>query len=118
MTDMVRLSVIAIAALALLLSACGGRTAASGDAVPVVVSVPVSSEPWIARSIERGARLAVDEINVTAACALTGSDRALELVVLDHGGSPANALAHARQAVRDRAAVLLTDGTGVTSVAA
>ena len=41
------------------LTGCGG----DGDTVPVVVSAPVSTEPWIAASIERGARLAVDEIN-------------------------------------------------------
>ena len=116
MTDMVRLGVIAVAALALL-AACGGRTAASGDAVPVIVSAPVSTEPWIARSIERGARLAVEDVNERGGVRVDGRDRPLELVVLDHGGSPANALAHARQAVRDKAAVLLTDGTGVTSVA-
>jgi branched-chain amino acid transport system substrate-binding protein len=117
MTKMVRLSVIAVAALALLFTACGGRTA-SGDGVPVVISAPVSTEPWIARSIERGAKLAVDEINDDGGVRVDGRDRPLELVVRDHAGSPANALAHARQAVRDRAAVLLTDGTGVTSVAA
>lgn len=117
MTKMVRFSVIAVAALALLLTACGGRTA-SGDGVPVVISAPVSTEPWIARSIERGAKLAVDEVNEGGGVRVDGQDRPLELVVLDHAGSPANALAHARQAVRDRAAVLLTDGTGATSVAA
>ena len=86
--------------------------------MPVVVSAPVSTEPWIARSIERGARLAVDDINERGGVTRRRPDRPLELVVLDHAGSPANALAHARQAVRDKAAVLLTDGTGVTSVAA
>jgi ABC-type branched-subunit amino acid transport system substrate-binding protein len=118
MTGMVRIGVIALAALALL-SACGGRTAANGgDAVPVFVSAPVSTEPWIARSIERGARLAVDDINERGGVRVDGRSRPLRLVVLDHAGSPANALAHARRAVRDKAAVLLTDGTGVTSVAA
>lgn len=116
MTDMVRFSVIAVAAFALLIAACGRRTA-GGEGVPVVVSAPVSTEPWIARSIERGARLAVEEINEDGGVRVDGQDRRLELVVLDHGGSPANALAHARRAVRDKAAVLLTDGTGVTSVA-
>jgi ABC-type branched-subunit amino acid transport system substrate-binding protein len=115
MTDMARWGVIVIAALALLV-ACGGRTA-SGDGVPVIISAPVSTEPWIARSLERGARLAVEDVNERGGVRVGGEERPLELVVLDHAGSPANALAHARQAVRDRAAVLITDGTGVTSVA-
>jgi ABC-type branched-subunit amino acid transport system substrate-binding protein len=116
MPDMARLGVIATAALALLAAACGGRTATS-DAVRVVVSAPVSTQPWIARSIERGAKLAVDDINARGGLPIDGAKRRLEVVVLDHAGSPANALQHARQAVRDHAAVLLTDGTGVTSVA-
>jgi ABC-type branched-subunit amino acid transport system substrate-binding protein len=41
----------------------------------------------------------------------------LKLVVLDNGGSPANALSNAREAVSDGALALLTDGTGAVSVA-
>ena len=51
--------VIAMAAALLAAAGCGG----DGDKVAVVVSVPRSTEPWIARSIENGAKLAVDEIN-------------------------------------------------------
>ena len=43
------------------LTGCGGG--AADDSVPVVVSAPVSTEPWIARSIQQGAQLAVDDIN-------------------------------------------------------
>ena len=38
--------------------------------------------------------------------------------MLDNASSPATALANAREAVERNAAVLLTDGTGATSVAA
>ena len=116
MTNVARIGVIVVLALALL-TACGGRTA-TGDAVPVIISAPVSTEPWIARSMERGTKLAVQDINDRGGVKLGGQNRPLEVIVLDHGSSPANALAHARQAVRDKAAVLLTDGTGVTSMAA
>jgi branched-chain amino acid transport system substrate-binding protein len=94
------------------LSGCG-----SDDAIPVYVSAPVSSEPWIANSIEQGARLAVGDINRKGGLTVDGQKRKLKLVVRDHGGSPANALADARKAVADHAAALLTDGTGATSVA-
>jgi ABC-type branched-subunit amino acid transport system substrate-binding protein len=95
------------------LSGCGG----DGDTVPVVVSAPVSTEPWIARSIERGARLAVDEINADGGVQLKAGKKRLKLVVLDNGSSPASALANAREAVNRHAAALLTDGTGAVSVA-
>jgi ABC-type branched-subunit amino acid transport system substrate-binding protein len=95
------------------LSGCGG----DGDTVPVVVSAPVSTEPWIAKSIQRGAQLAVDEINADGGVALKTGKKQLKLVVLDNGSSPATALANAREAVDKHAAALLTDGTGAVSVA-
>jgi ABC-type branched-subunit amino acid transport system substrate-binding protein len=95
------------------LSGCG-----RDDAIPVVVSAPASTEPWIARSIEQGARLAVQDINARGGVKLGGKARRLKLVVRDNAGSPADALADARKAVGDGAAALLTDGTGAASVAA
>jgi branched-chain amino acid transport system substrate-binding protein len=95
------------------LSGCGG----DGDTVPVVVSAPVSTEPWVAKSIQRGAQLAVDEINADGGVALKAGKKKLKLVVLDNGSSPATALANAREAVDKHAAALLTDGTGAVSVA-
>ena len=101
----------------LALAGCGRAGAgAEGPTVPVVVSAPVSSEPWVARSIEGGARFAVEEINADGGFDLEGGKRKAELVVLDHASSPATALANAREAVRRKAAVLLTDGTGVVGV--
>jgi ABC-type branched-subunit amino acid transport system substrate-binding protein len=100
--------------LVVALPGCGG----DGNAIPVVVSAPVSTEPWVARSIERGARLAVDEINAGGGVQLTGRPKQpLKLVVLDNASSPATALANAREAVSRHAAVLLTDGTGAVSMA-
>jgi ABC-type branched-subunit amino acid transport system substrate-binding protein len=102
--------------VALALTGCG-RSAE--NAVPVVVSAPVSTEPWIASSIEKGARLAVEEINDEGGMVvgLKGERRPLELVVLDNASSPAQALANAREAVSRGAAALLTDGTGANAIA-
>src|SRR3954469_2764591 len=94
------------------LAGCGG----SGDEAPVVVSPPVSTEPWIATSIKNGAQLAVDEINARGGVALKGGPKKLRLEVLDNASSPATALANAREAVSKHAAALLTDGTGATAV--
>jgi len=99
--------------LLMMLAGCGS----DGDTVPVVVSAPKSTEPWIASSIERGAKLAVDEINADGGVQLKAGKKKLELVVLDNASSPATALANAREAVDRHAAALLTDGTGAVSVA-
>ncbi|RKQ93971.1 ABC-type branched-subunit amino acid transport system substrate-binding protein [Solirubrobacter pauli] len=99
--------------LAAVLSACGG----DDDAVPVVVSAPVSTEPWIARSITNGAKLAVDEINAAGGLTLARDERRpLKLVTLDNASSPATALANAREAVDRKAAILITDGTGARAI--
>jgi ABC-type branched-subunit amino acid transport system substrate-binding protein len=110
--------VLARIAVPLLLAACAA-TACGGDAntVAVVVSAPVSSQPWVARSIVNGARLAVDDLNARGGVRMGNAKRKLKLVVLDNGGSPANALADAREAVAKHALALLTDGTGAASVA-
>ena len=105
---------IALSVVVLALCGCGS----DGDRVPVVVSAPESTEPWIAGSIERGARLAVKEINDNGGVLVGDGSKELELVVLDNTSSPATAQANAREAVSRNAAVLLTDGTGATAVAA
>jgi branched-chain amino acid transport system substrate-binding protein len=105
-----------IGLILLLLALCG--CGSDGERVQVVISAPVSTEPWIAGSIERGARLAADEINDNGGVLIGDGSKELELVVLDNASSPATAQANAREAVSRGAAVLLTDGTGATSVAA
>ena len=96
-----------------LLAGCGS----DGDTVPVVVSAPVSSRPWIARSITNGAKLAVADINAKGGVRVGQAKKKLELVVKDNGGSPANALSDARDAVAKHALAILTDGTGAASLA-
>src|SRR3954471_23195879 len=102
--------------LLILLTALAG-CGSSGDSVPIVVSAPRSTEPWIAASIERGARLAVDEVNARGGVRLKTGAKPLELVVLDNASSPATAVSNAREAVDRHAAALLTDGTGAVGVA-
>jgi len=97
----------------LLLAGCG----ADDDTVPVYVSAPVSNQPWIARSITNGAKLAVADINAKGGVRVGQAKKKLKLVVKDNGGSPANALSDARDAVSKHALAFLTDGTGAASVA-
>src|SRR5690242_13305161 len=110
---MKRLGVIA-GLVSLCLAACGSS---GPPRLEVVVSAPVSSQPWIARSIVQGAQLAVDDANARGGVRFGTSKEKLKLVVMDNGGSPANALANARTAVSHHALALLTDGTGAVSVA-
>jgi ABC-type branched-subunit amino acid transport system substrate-binding protein len=104
---------LALALLVTLLSGCGS----DGDTVAVVVSAPVSTRPWIARSIINGAKLAVADINAKGGVGVGHARKKLKLVVKDNGGSPANALSDARDAVAKHALAILTDGTGAASMA-
>ncbi|MEU8276045.1 ABC transporter substrate-binding protein [Microbispora bryophytorum] len=116
---MPRMVTMWLASLLVLVSACagGGSRGTSADEFQVVVSAPMSTEPWIGAFIERGARLAVDELNAHGGVTTPSGARKVRLTVLDNAGSPAKAAANARKAVDDHAAVLLTDGTGAASVA-
>jgi len=100
-------------ALVLLLTACSqGATAPEGEAL-VVVSAPLSAQPWVGRFVERGARLAAEQLNSKDGMA----GRKVRLEVLDNGGSPQQAVAHARQAVARGATGMVIDGVGAVAVA-
>ena len=99
-----------LVALALLASGCSaGAGDGPADEVLVVVSAPLTSQPWIGRFAERGARLAAEELNRKG-----GNVR---VDVLDNGGSPQRAVANARDAVARGAAALVIDGVGAVAVA-
>jgi ABC-type branched-subunit amino acid transport system substrate-binding protein len=108
----------AASALLVLLAACSGGSskpaAGGGSAYTIVVAAPLTSAPWVGRFIQRGAELAVDEINAQG---INGKHPKLKLHVLDDAGSPRTAADDARQAVRDHAAALITDGVGAAAIA-
>jgi ABC-type branched-subunit amino acid transport system substrate-binding protein len=101
--------------LALAAPACssGGAGATNGE-VLVVVSAPLTAQPWIGQFAERGARLAADELNAAGGAA----GRRIVVSVLDNGGSPQRAVANARTAVAGHAAAFIVDGVGAVAVAA
>jgi ABC-type branched-subunit amino acid transport system substrate-binding protein len=81
--------------------------------VVVVVSAPLTAQPWIGRFAERGAQLAARELNAAG-----GADgRKVVISVLDNGGSPQRAVANARTAVAKHALALITDGVGAIATA-
>ena len=95
-----------LASGALALAACGGAApAAEGPSRLVLVSAPVSSAPWIGSAVERGARLAAQQLGD------------VRVEVRDNRGSPQQVVAHAREAVDLGAAAMVTDGVGAVAVA-
>ena len=99
-------------ALLLFLTACGGGSGAAprGDAL-VVVSAPLTAQPWVGEFLQKGAELAATQVNA-------GKGRHLKVKVLDNGGSAQTAAANAREAVDSGAVALITDGVGAKAIAA
>ena len=93
-----------------------GGGGSSGSDIPVVVSAPLSTSPWVAEFVVNGARLAVEELN-REGVRVGGETRRFRLVELDHANNVDRALANARRAVDEDAAALITDGVGAVAVA-
>ena len=119
MTSRARRYAVAFAALTLsVTTACTEPADSDPDGrVRVVVSAPLTRSPWIGGFLENGARLAVEQINAGGGIEVGDERRNVELVVRDHAGSAQTAQSHARDAVRDGAAMLISDGVGALAVA-
>jgi ABC-type branched-subunit amino acid transport system substrate-binding protein len=99
------------AAVLLIVTACNGSGSGSGDDALVVVSAPLTAQPWVGQFLERGAKLAAEQV--------AGQDgRHVRVEVLDNGGSAQTAVANARRAVQEGAVALITDGVGAEAIAA
>jgi ABC-type branched-subunit amino acid transport system substrate-binding protein len=96
---------------------CGGGSAKAGNDVVFVVSAPVSTSPWIARSERNGAELAAAQLNAQGGVEFGGAKHHVTITVLDNAGSPQQVAAHARQAVSVHAAALILDGVGAAAAA-
>ena len=100
-----------ILALATVLPACSGGGGATEDELLVVVSAPLTAEPWVGEFMQRGAELAAAELNSG------GEGPEVRVEVLDNAGSPQRAVANARTAVSRGATALITDGVGAVAIA-
>jgi ABC-type branched-subunit amino acid transport system substrate-binding protein len=97
--------------VALGLVACSNQVQAPKGEALIVVSAPLSAQPWIGGFLKKGAELAAKQVNAT-------SGRHVRIEVLDNGGSAQTAAANARQAVAEHASALITDGVGAKAIAA
>ncbi|MDT4978666.1 MAG: branched-chain amino acid transport system substrate-binding protein [Pseudonocardiales bacterium] len=106
---------LALSLVAVVLSATScqqpSSTLPAGDGPLVVISAPLTTDPWIGRFAERGAQVAVDQLRAAGA-----GQRKIRLQVLDNNASPSTAVANARTAVAEGAGALITDGTGALAV--
>ncbi|MDX6197861.1 MAG: branched-chain amino acid transport system substrate-binding protein [Actinomycetota bacterium] len=107
---------LVLALLVLAAAACsgssGGADGTQGDVV-IVVSAPLTAQPWIGRFAERGAQLAAKELNAAGGAA----GHHVVVDVLNNGGSPQQAVANARTAVAKHALALIIDGVGAIASA-
>ena len=108
---MKRLALIALLAVGVTACGSGGAAATKGEAL-IVVSAPLTAQPWVGRFAERGAQLAARQLNEAGGAA----GRKVVVQVLDNGGSPQRAVANARTAVARGAVALVTDGVGAVAV--
>ena len=106
-----RRGLAAALALAGVLPACSAAGGAAGDELLVVVSAPLTAEPWVGEFMQRGAELAAAELNADE------EGREVRVEVLDNAGSPQRAVANARTAVSRGATALITDGVGAVAIA-
>jgi ABC-type branched-subunit amino acid transport system substrate-binding protein len=94
-----------------------GGSGGNAHDVPIYVSAPVTTAPWVAGFETNGARLAADEMNADGGVEFGGSKHKVVVVVRDNGGSPQRVAADARAAVDAHAAALVIDGVGAAAVA-
>jgi ABC-type branched-subunit amino acid transport system substrate-binding protein len=79
----------------------------------IVVDAPVARAGALAKQIEQGARLAVEEINANGGVRAGPRTVKLEINVLDSGASPQQTAANMGATVRRRAVAVIDEGTGV-----
>src|SRR4051794_10410040 len=98
-------------ALALLASGCGGLKAGTRTIV-VAVDAPFSKSPFIGKTIANGGQLAADQLEAQG-LSVDGHSYRIRILHLDNALSPSQAVSDTRRALREHAAAIVTDGTGV-----
>ncbi len=96
-----------------MLTACGATSKATHrEALTIVVNAPFSRSPYLGRTIENGARLAVGEVNASGV-RIGSKTYDLRVTTMDTALSPARAVANMRRAVSAHAIAVVDEGTGI-----
>jgi branched-chain amino acid transport system substrate-binding protein len=106
-------SIVALLAAVAVVSACGGSHAKKEATLTIAIDAPFSRTPYIGETIEHGVELAVADVNARGGIATGSTVYRLRIVRLDNALSPRQAVQNTRRALRDDAAAIVTDGTGV-----
>ena len=100
--------------VAFLLAGCSSSSPPSSSSeLLIVVNAPFSVSPYVGQTIERGVRLAVDQINAKGGIDTGAGRYRLRVQSLDNGLSPTRALANIRKAAAEGAVAVVDEGTGI-----
>jgi branched-chain amino acid transport system substrate-binding protein len=108
-----RATATVLVALSLVAAGCGHSSSAAKErTILIVVDAPFSQSPYIGNTIGNGAQLAADQLNAQG-ISVGGAHYRVRILRLDNALSPSRAVADTRRALREHAAAIVTDGTGV-----
>lgn len=102
------------------LAGCGGTGGGSsehGGAVSIALVLPVTADPYVARSLEGGAQLAVHELSARGGVEVNGSRHQVGLRTYDDALDPQRTRDAVQTAIRDGAVGIITDGAAVALAA-
>jgi branched-chain amino acid transport system substrate-binding protein len=110
----------AVAVLALSACGAGSSTSSNGGGGPLLIAlvVPSNAAPYLAQTVQRGADLAMREINASGGVDVGGSKRTVQLRTYDDGLDPQRTRSAVQSAIHDGAFGILTDGYGSLASAA
>jgi branched-chain amino acid transport system substrate-binding protein len=114
----VRRAALPLCAAALaVLPACGGGSGSGSGTVTVALVAPVTADPYMLHTLQRGAGLAVSELNAKGGLDVAGVKHQLVLRTYDDGLDAQRTRVAVQSAIHDGAVGIVTDGYGAAAAA-
>jgi len=110
----------ACAAALAVLPACGGGGSSSSSgsgAVTIALVAPVTADPFVYHTLQRGTDLAVRELNARGGVSIAGVKHTVTLRSYDDGLDPQRTRSAVQSAIHDGAVGVVTDGYGASAAA-